>query len=159
MGLKRSGFLRRTRLKSRGHRSTLWDAFAEQERRKARDAEGLIDCQDWTIGLPPCYRRVASPDLHHTEGRDGELLLDRSKMVWLVRTPCHDYAHNPAHIPSTEAKNDSARQVGEAASGLAILPVQRRITDVDAWPTRSQVRYYIQNAHAKLVEREKEGTI
>lgn len=165
MGLKRSGFLKRTRLKSRGHRSTLWDAFAEQERRRARDTDGLIACEDWKVGLPRCYRRVTSPDLHHTEGRDGELLLDRSKMVWLVRTPCHDYAHNPAHIPDVETQDDSTgsldqqRERNWAPSGNSILPMARRSPRFGEGPTRREIRRNISSTDAAFLERTAKGTI
>lgn len=60
-----------------------------------KDEDGLILCEDWKLGMPHCgvARLPENMDLHHSEGRDGKLLTDKSKLVWLIRE-CHDAAHN-----------------------------------------------------------------
>lgn len=88
VGLMRSGPINR-----RGPRAIAWENFRDAKAERDRDEEGLLHCQDWQIGLPRCGIGRPSLDLHHIEGRDGKLLLDESKMVWLTRE-CHGEAHN-----------------------------------------------------------------
>lgn len=91
--LKRGGPIKSSPLKKRGQRSLDWEAFRNAEFEKDKDEEGLIRCQDTKIGLPHCGVSSIYMDLHHTEGRDGKLLFDKSKMVWLTRG-CHREAHS-----------------------------------------------------------------
>lgn len=93
--MKRGTPLKRSPLKSKGPKSTLWDAFRAKKAVRDRDEEGLIKCQDWKIGLPRCGVAIPSPDLHHIEGRDKrpDLYFDEENLVWLIRG-CHDAAHN-----------------------------------------------------------------
>jgi len=80
-------------LKKRGRISQEWEDFRNSEFEKDKDDEGLIRCQDVKIGLPHCGVASVDMDLHHTEGREGKLLFDKSKMVWLTRE-CHGDAHS-----------------------------------------------------------------
>lgn len=84
--------LRRSPLKKRGRISIEWEAFRNAEFEKDKDDEGLIRCQDYLIGLARCGIARSEMDLHHTKGREGKLLFDKSKMVWLIRE-CHGLAH------------------------------------------------------------------
>lgn len=93
--LTRASHLKRTSLRKRGRVSLEWEKFRNAEFEKDADEEGLIRCQDTQIGLSHCGVSSINMDLHHTEGRDGKLLFDKSKMVWLTRS-CHERAHNPA---------------------------------------------------------------
>lgn len=86
--LKRNGTIRKV-----GRIGTEWKDFRDAEFEKDKDDEGLIRCQDYLIGLPKCGIARSEMDLHHTEGREGKLLFDKSKMVWLTRE-CHRAAHN-----------------------------------------------------------------
>lgn len=166
MGLKRSSTLTTKKplkrgkfINRKGPRATLWDYFVEQERRKARDEQGLIACEDYKIGLPRCNGRVPTPDLHHTEGREGLLLLDRTKMVWLIRG-CHDKAHNRnSSSPSSETSYDAERQVGEAPSSPEIPPVQGRFATLGARPTGRTVFSSVSRSNAEFVERQKKGGV
>lgn len=79
-------------IRRKGSRTLAWEAFRKVKLESDRDEEGLIKCQDYKVGLPRCGIAIPSPDLHHIEGRDGDLLLDESKMVWLVRA-CHETCH------------------------------------------------------------------
>ncbi len=92
MPLRRSGNLRHSHLKKFGPTSKKWKEFRDEQFEKDKDEEGLIRCQDFHIGLRACGISRSKMDLHHTEGRDGKLLFDRSKMVWLIRE-CHYAAH------------------------------------------------------------------
>lgn len=148
--LKRSGWLNR-----KGPRTTLWDVFVDQERKKARDEEGLIECEDYKIGLPPCHRRVPSPDLHHTKGRDGLLLLDRSKMVWLVRE-CHQKADNLKNNSRPKTTDDSARPVGATPQRDALLGVQGRAQIASSRRPRRTIFSSVQNPDAHIMERKRE---
>lgn len=92
--LRSGGLLSRGKpLKKLGERGTKWKNFRDATFDAEKDEEGLIRCQDYLTGLEPCGISRSEMDLHHTQGRDGKLLLDRSKMVWLTRE-CHDTAHN-----------------------------------------------------------------
>lgn len=84
--------LKRTLIKKRGPLSEKWEKFRNEEFEKDKDDEGLIKCQDYLIGLPRCGVARPDMDLHHTEGRQGKTLVDKSKMVWLTRE-CHQKAH------------------------------------------------------------------
>jgi len=92
--LNRGGFLKRAKsIKKMGSRGLTWQKFRNDQFEKDKDEEGLIRCEDNRIGLPQCGISRSEMDLHHVEGRDGNLLTDRSKMVWLTRE-CHNEAHN-----------------------------------------------------------------
>lgn len=91
--LRSSTKLQRSPLKKRGRISQEWEKFRNQEFEKDKNDEGLIRCQDSKIGLPHCGVSSVDMDLHHTEGREGKLLFDKSKMVWLTRD-CHGIAHS-----------------------------------------------------------------
>lgn len=94
MALQRSSTpLKRTGLKKFGPTAKKWQEFRNAKAEKDRDEEGLLHCQDWRIGLPRCGIGRPSLDLHHVHGRDGKLLFDESKMVWLTRE-CHNVSHN-----------------------------------------------------------------
>lgn len=92
--LKR-GKLRRgnRRIPQSSPRSIRYDDFRNLKLVKDRDEDGLIKCQDHLVGLPKCGIAIPTPDLHHTQGRSGDLLFDESKMVWLTRA-CHQEVHN-----------------------------------------------------------------
>lgn len=90
--MRRGGILKRIPLKRFGQRAKIWKVFRDAKADKDRDENGLLHCQDWKIGLPRCYVARHSLDLHHTEGREGKLLLQESKTVWLSRA-CHRKAH------------------------------------------------------------------
>lgn len=98
--LKRGGYLKRTPLKRQGEKAKSWKEFRDAKAERDRDEEGLIKCEDWRIGLPRCWTAIPSPDLHHLEGRDGKLLFDESKMIWLKKD-CHEAAHN-GKLPITK---------------------------------------------------------
>lgn len=92
--LKRGrSLLRGTPLKRQGERGIGWRKFRNEQFEIDKDEEGLVRCQDYLIGLPKCGISRSEMDLHHTKGRSGKLLYDRSKMVWLTRD-CHEAAHN-----------------------------------------------------------------
>ena len=86
--LKRKASIRRV-----GQKTKEWKEFRDLKAKRDRDEEGLLYCQDYKIGLPKCGYGLPSMDLHHIEGRDGKLMFDESKMVWLRRA-CHDASHN-----------------------------------------------------------------
>lgn len=91
--LTRKSLSRKTSLKKVGERGQKYQDLRNAKFERDKDDEGLIRCQDYKIGLPACGIARSEMDLHHTEGRDGELLFDESKMVWLTRE-CHNEAHN-----------------------------------------------------------------
>lgn len=105
MSLKRSALSRGKPLKKRGERSLKWENFRNLKAARDCDEEGLIKCQDKSIGLPACGISIPSPDLHHIEGRDGKLLFDESKMVWLTRE-CHNEAHHRNNSSSSRQTKD-----------------------------------------------------
>lgn len=88
------GLLKRSPIKKRGSRTIAWEKLRKEKAERDVDDEGLIRCQDHLLGLPRCgiARSPEQMDLHHSEGRDGKLLLDESKLFWLIRT-CHNTAH------------------------------------------------------------------
>lgn len=96
--------LKRGPLAKQGRLAQEWTAFRNAEFEKDKDEEGLIRCQDTEIGLPHCGVSRVKMDLHHTEGREGKLLFDKSKMVWLTRE-CHRKAH--------EQKNSNTGRPGK----------------------------------------------
>lgn len=160
--LSKSPLLKRSPLKKRGPRATLWDALREKKLVRDRDAEGLIECQDWKIGLPRCGRRVASPDLHHAKGRDGKLLLDEEHLVWLVREPCHGLAHdNNSTKSSPKTPNDQPRPLGnkQTPSRTEVSRLQGQPVSVGARPTGRTVYSSVQNRYAPVVVRKKEGGV
>jgi hypothetical protein len=95
--LKKTGSIKRSKLKRVGHIATLWQQFRAKEARRVEDEEGLIKCQDHKMGLPRCgiARQSSDMDLHHIKGRNEapSLYFDRSNLVWLTRE-CHNEAHN-----------------------------------------------------------------
>lgn len=98
MAIPRKSFLTRSPLQRgkilnrKGRISEAWENFRNEEFEKDKNDEGLIRCQDYKIGLPACGISRSEMDLHHTEGREGKLLFDKSKMVWLTRE-CHKAEH------------------------------------------------------------------
>lgn len=108
--------LRTTLIKAKGPRAIAWEKFRNETFENEKDDEGLIRCQDYLIGLEPCGIARDKMDLHHIYGRDGKLLLDRSKMVWLTRE-CHQKAHERVEyeldrdsiVPSDKAPYDPTR--------------------------------------------------
>lgn len=141
----------------KGPRATLWENFAEQEAVKDRDEEGLIKCEDYKIGLPRCGVAVPRPDLHHVLGRDGNLLLDKKHLVWLVR-PCHELAHNPPSSTSPKTENDSTGQVGQAPSSSQVSPVQGRSSIGGPRKPGRTIYSSVQSRHAPVMEQKREGT-
>lgn len=92
--IQRSKNLKRTLLKRRGRKANAWERFRNEKFERDKDEEGLIRCQDYRIGLSRCGVALPEMDLHHILGREGDLFLDETKMVWLTRD-CHNEAHNP----------------------------------------------------------------
>jgi hypothetical protein len=162
---KTSGLVRKPLKKGRkpilrkSPRSISYENFRSLKAVKDRDSQGLILCQDYKIGLPACRSRVPTPDLHHTKGRDGNLLFDERWLVWLVRS-CHDKAHdNNTNSPSTKAPNDPARQMEPTPQRDAILAVQKQSYAPGARITGRTVYSSVQRRNAEFVERKKEGAI
>jgi len=90
--MKRGSLLKRSPLKRIGQRAKSWQDFRNEKFEREKNDEGLIRCQDIKLGFEHCHISRADMDLHHIEGRDGKLLFDESKMVWLTRE-CHQKAH------------------------------------------------------------------
>lgn len=87
--------LKRGSLNRRGPRAKSWEKCrAEVVAETEKDEDGLIRCEDYKLGLPRCNvaRQPEDMDLHHSKGRDGNLLTDKRYLVWLTRE-CHDAAH------------------------------------------------------------------
>lgn len=78
----------------KGSRTLAWENCRSEKAESDIDDEGLIRCEDWKLGLDKCgiAREPSEMDLHHSEGRDGKLLTDKTKLVWLTRE-CHNEAH------------------------------------------------------------------
>lgn len=91
--LKRGGLIKSKPIKKQGPKAMEWKKFRNEQFQKDCDEEGLIRCEDTKVGLIHCGVANISPDLHHLEGRDGKLMFDRSKMVWVTRR-CHEIIHN-----------------------------------------------------------------
>ena len=93
--LKRSPLKRGKLLKKRGPLSVKWDEFRALKLIRDCDEEGLIKCQDYKAGLPPCRIAIPNPDLHHLVGRetDPSLYFEESNLIWVVRA-CHQKLHN-----------------------------------------------------------------
>ena len=72
-----------------------WKKFRDEKFDRDKDEEGLIKCQDHTIGLPRCGIARPVMDLHHLVGRESDptRCFDHSNLVWLTRE-CHNAAHN-----------------------------------------------------------------
>lgn len=81
-------------IKKVGRRTLEWRAVRAEKVEQDKDEDGLLRCEDWKLGLPRCgiARLPEDMDLHHSEGRDGDLLTDKSKLVWLTRE-CHETSH------------------------------------------------------------------
>lgn len=101
MVLKRSSFLNRSgSLRSRkpikkvGSRGLAWRETRSEKVASDIDDDGLIHCEDWKLGLKRCgiARRPRAMHLHHSKGRDGNLLTDKRYLVWLTED-CHNAAH------------------------------------------------------------------
>ena len=90
--MKRTSTLKRTPIRKVGRKFVEWRTFRNKEFEKDKDYEGLILCQDHKLGMPRCGIARQNMDLHHIYGRDGDLLYDKSKMVWLTRQ-CHNKIH------------------------------------------------------------------
>ncbi len=95
--LKMGSQMARGPIKKVGPRTTTWIKFRNAKAVKDRNEEGLLLCQDYKIGLPPCGIGRPSLDLHHINGRDGNLLTDPDNLVWLTR-PCHRLAHQDKRL-------------------------------------------------------------
>lgn len=151
-------FLRRGKpIKQQSPRSIKYEDFRKLKLVKDRDEEGLIHCQDHLIGLPACGIAIPTPDLHHTQGRDGELLFDEPKMVWLTRE-CHNTAHN-TRSSRAEAKDDPQRPLEATPQRDAILGVQGRSTQRDSRDTRPKIYGSVQSLHANVVVREEKDRV
>lgn len=83
-------------IKKRGSRTIAWEKTRAEKAQSDVNEEGLIPCEDYKLGLPRCgiARQPEDMDLHHSKGRDGNLLTDKRWLVWLTRE-CHDAAHHP----------------------------------------------------------------
>lgn len=106
--LRRSGS---TSIKKVGPRALAWKACRSEKIETDIDEEGLIRCEDYKLGLPRCgiARLPEEMDLHHSKGRDGDLLTDKRWLVWLTRD-CHSEAHNPdSSSSSSQTKDDTER--------------------------------------------------
>lgn len=136
-------------------RSIKYQDFRNLKAIKDRDEEGLLHCQDYLVDLPRCGIARLSLDLHHTEGRNGDLLFDESKMVWLTRS-CHERAHNNSSSTRTKTKNDPQRPLEATPQRNAILGLQGRPETRGNGQIGSKVHYSIQSGNAGLLERQKE---
>ena len=105
--LKRSGHINKT-----GSRTVAWRQFRNLKAERDRDEDGLLKCEDWKLRLPQCHLEAESLDLHHLEGRDGSLLLDESKLIWLSR-PCHQLAHQINKEKQNETRDTRERTFTE----------------------------------------------
>lgn len=144
-------------IKQQSPRSIKYQDFRNLKAVKDRDEEGLLHCQDYLIGLPRCGVALPSLDLHHSKGRNGDLLFDERYLVWLVRT-CHEAAHNTSS-PSTEAENDPQRPLEATPQRDAILGVQGRSAQSDNGDTGPEIYGSVQSMHANVVERKEEGVV
>ncbi len=124
--MKRGGLIKRSPLKKFGPRAAEWQKHRSQRVKSDVDEDGLIRCEDYKLGLERCgiARLPESMDLHHGKGRDGKLLTDDRWLVWLTRE-CHGEAHdNNSSFASSEAENDTERQMEDASSGDEISGLQ-----------------------------------
>lgn len=92
---------RRKPLRRIGKRAVAWKEFRNAKFARDANAGGRIRCN-------ACVILQDNPDLHHTKGRSGNLLLDERHMVWLCRL-CHNKAHE------TNNKRTSPKQEEQQA--------------------------------------------
>ena len=160
--LRKSGsFLKRSPLRKRGRKTTLWDDFSAKKAIKDRDEEGLIKCQDWKVGLRRCEIAIPRPDLHHVVGRENapELYFAESNLVWLTRN-CHDAAHGRnTYYTSPKAPHDPKGQVGQEASSSKVLPVQGRLEGTGEGGLGRAIRRDISRTDAEILEQQKKVVI
>lgn len=152
--LKRGGSLKRSQLRKKGPMTTLWDDFRDKKLLRERNDEGVIECQDWRIGLPRCGMSVPSPDLHHIIGREAApvLYFHHPNLVWLVRA-CHDAAHNNPRVSSTEAQDDEERQMEATPQRDALLDLQRRPAQSNQGQLGAKILSNLQSTDAKELAR------
>lgn len=85
--------MKRSPIKRKGAKQTLWDAFSAKyaEECRQRSQDGLIRCQ---CGEPGCEERAYRPDLHHVIGKDEApaLYFHKPNLKWMVRLH-HDKKH------------------------------------------------------------------
>lgn len=168
-GLKRS-YLKRSQkpIAQSSPRSIKYEDFRNLKAVKDRDQNGLLHCQDYLLGLPRCGAAAPSMDLHHTEGRNGDLLFDESKMVWLIRS-CHEAAHNTSSS-RTKAQDDTAGSLVQRPESRrsektptpqrdAILGLQSRPAQSNSGKLGRTVYSSVQNSHAPFVARKKESIL
>ena len=86
--------LKRGLLKKVGSRTKTWQAVRAKKALNDVNDEELIRCQDFMLGMERCgYSYQPSDiDLHHSKGRDGDLLTDTNNLVWLSKA-CHMKVH------------------------------------------------------------------
>jgi len=109
--IKRSPLKRGGPVKAVGSRGLAWKACRSEKAKEDVDEEGLIKCEDYKIGLARCTiaRPPKNMHLHHSKGRDGDLLTDKRWLVWLT-SECHTEAHSPdTSGSSSQAQNDEER--------------------------------------------------
>lgn len=161
-GLTRSALKRGKKwINQKGPKTTLWEDFRAKKANNDRNREGLIACEDWKIGLPPCGLSSGSPDLHHIFGREDrpDLYFAEPNLVWLIRA-CHDKAHDfYTAKSSTKAQDDAQRQVEATPQRDALLGVQGPAEPVGARQPRRTVYSSVQSRHAPILERNTEAGI
>lgn len=150
--IQKSGLAKTWLKKGPSSRSIRYQDFRDLKAVKDRDEEGLLHCQDYLVGLPRCGIAHPSLDLHHTKGRNGDLLFDESKMVWLTRS-CHERAHTDTSSTRTETKDDSQRPLETTPQRDAILGLQGRPETRGSRQTGSEVHHNLQSGNAGLLER------
>lgn len=170
--LKRGPLPRGVYINRKGPMTTLWEEFRAKKLLRDQNGDGVIECQDWKLGLPPCGESSESPDLHHIEGREArpDLYFADSNLVWLLRG-CHDAAHSQNTSGSvSEAEDDSLGQMeerprphrpeeAETASSRSLSPVQGRPSERDYRHVGRTVFSSVQRRNAEVVVRQKEGSI
>lgn len=109
--MTRSPLKRGGPIKKRGTRAIAWEKCRNEKAQSDVDEDGLIHCEDYKLGLPRCgiARLPEEMDLHHSEGRDGKLLTDKTKLVWLTRE-CHNEAHDKNSSGSSSKTQDDAER-------------------------------------------------
>jgi hypothetical protein len=103
---------------------------------------------------------VERPDLHHIQGRDAapHLYFADENLVWLVRLPCHDYAHNSANIPGAETQDDTERSVVQTPSGGKILAVQEGSGSFGEGKSGRTIYRSVPRSDASILERKKKAS-
>lgn len=166
--LQKSGSMKRNPLKrgkfinKKGPLTTLWEVFRDKKLLRERNEEGLIECQDWKIGLPRCGVSVPSPDLHHIVGREEApgLYFHHPNLVWLIRETCHAAAHSRnSSKPRAKAQDDEERQMEATPQRDAILGVQGQSEKRSNGKLGRTVFSSVQNRNAEILARESKGRI